>query len=323
MTDVCARIKEYIKRADNIAVVCHANPDGDTLGSGLALYYSLKSIGMKADIFCDDVPCGKLTYLPGCDNVRTDMPEIKPDLCIAVDCADIELIGRHSQLIKTSRFSVCIDHHPGNTRYAGLTWLEDKAAATAQTVYKLIRSMQDMGVKIDNNVAKLLYCALVTDSGAFSFSSVNSETLTIAADLIKYDIQAHKIIEHFLRTVELKVFMLKNRVLSKAKFYDNNRIAMIIYTREDFSATGTAPSDTEGIINEIRNINGVDVAVSLSQVGDFEYKVSFRTSEKAEANRIASVFGGGGHARAAGCRCRGYLEDVKEAVVKACRDYLC
>ena len=118
------------------------------------------------------------------------------------------------------------------------------------------------------------------------------------------------------------VFALKTRVLARAKFYEEGRVGIITFFSYDFAETGTEISDTTGIINAVREVEGVDAAVAVTQVKDEEYKISIRTSERADANRIAAVFGGGGHARAAGCRIFGEYEEVKEKVLKACKDHL-
>ena len=293
------KIYELIKKANDIALVCHANPDGDTLGSGLALFFALKKAGRNAEIFCADAPKGKLATLCGAGSVRTDVPSKAFDLAIAIDCSDINLLASHAYILRKARVSACVDHHVSNNDYADFTFVERGVAAAAQPVYKLIKLILKEKA-LDLTIAELLYTALVTDSG----------------------VRGDKIIEFFMRDVRPEVFALATRVLNKAEFFEDGKIGLIIFSQEDFEATGTDLSDTTGIINNIRDVEGVFIAVSLTQAAKNEYKVSIRTDEHADANRIAAVFGGGGHARAAGCRTYGYFEDVKEKVLKACRDHL-
>ena len=315
------KIYELIKKANDIALVCHANPDGDTLGSGLALFFALKKAGRNAEIFCADAPKGKLATLSGAGSVRTDVPSKAFDLAIAIDCSDINLLASHAYILRKARVSACVDHHVSNNDYADFTFVERGVAAAAQPVYKLIKLILKEKA-LDLTIAELLYTALVTDSGAFAFSSVTGETMRIAGELLDLGVRGDKIIEFFMRDVRPEVFALATRVLNKAEFFEDGKIGLIIFSQEDFEATGTDLSDTTGIINNIRDVEGVFIAVSLTQAAKNEYKVSIRTDEHADANRIAAVFGGGGHARAAGCRTYGYFEDVKEKVLKACRDHL-
>ena len=315
------KIFGLITKANKIALVCHANPDGDTLGSGLALYYALKAVGKQTDIFCSDVPGRKLLTLYGAENLRSDLPSAPYELAIAVDCSDINQLSAHAGVIRRARVSACIDHHVSNSDYTDYTYVERSAAAAAQPVYKLIRLI--LGDKpIDIHIAELLYTALVTDSGGFAFSSVTGETMRIAADLLDAGVEGHKIVEYFISDISPAVFALKTRVLAKTCFYEEGRIGIITFSSEDFAATGTAVSDTTGIINSVREVEGVNIAVAVTEAAVNEYKISIRTDECAEANRIAAVFGGGGHARAAGCRIYGSYYEVLEKVLKACRDHL-
>ena len=177
------KICALISRAQKIEILCHANPDGDTLGSALALFRTLRALCKDVSIFCSDVPAGKLTALNGAELVRTDVPKEAFDLAVAVDCSDINLLFRHANLIRHARTSVCVDHHVSNNDYADFTYVERGVAAAAQPIYKLIRLLLP-GQELDMQTAELLYTALVTDSGGFAFSSVTGETMRIAANLL-------------------------------------------------------------------------------------------------------------------------------------------
>lgn len=320
---ICGEEKIYqlIIMAKKIAIICHANPDGDTLGSGLALYNAIKRTGRSTDVFCADKPGTKLSTLYSAEELRQDIPKERYELAIAVDCSDINLLAGHANILRRARISACVDHHVSNNDYADYTYVERGVAAAAQPVFKLIKHIY-ASKPIDSDIAGLLYTALVTDSGAFGFSSVTGETMRIAGELLDLGVQGHKIVEYFMQDVTPAVFALKTRVLSKAEFFEGGSIGYIHFNAEDFEETGTSISDTTGIINSIRQVEGVHIAASVTIASGGEYKVSFRTDERADANRIASVFGGGGHARAAGCRIFGSYEEVKEKVLKVCRDYL-
>lgn len=314
-----------MRSAQTIAIISHISPDGDTCGSGLALYRALVLSGKKPLIFCADALKENLCVLLGAENYRNQVPDGSDrfDLAIAVDCADAGRLGAMSDLFVRAKKRANVDHHKTNERFGDINIVEGGVSATCEVIYKIIKRMERYAPCLDDGVAKLLYTGIVTDSGGFTYSSVSAQTHTIAADLIRYDIRASEICEYFLKRIRPDVFALKNRVLSRAKFYEDGKIGMIEFLREDFETTHTSDSDTDGIINEIRNVEGVEAAVSLTQMASrMQYKVSVRTTDRVDASRIAGVFGGGGHKNAAGCRLSGFYEDVKDKLLKACRDEL-
>lgn len=311
-------VKKEIDRAKTIAIISHINPDGDTVGSSLAIYNALKMYGKQPYIFCDDKPQGKLLVLDGVQYYNTDFLP-KYDLAIAVDCADQERMGYSISEFNKARRKMVIDHHKTNRKYGDVNIVEHTAAATAQIATKILQEMN----LLNDEIAKLLYSALVTDSGGFTFSSVTPETMQVASVLLGYDIKAHEICEHFLKKIKFDVYQLKSRVLAKAKFFDDNTIGIISFRQEDFEQTNTDTSATEGIINNIINIIGVKVAVAISEVADKNFKVSIRTGEDVDSSKIAMVFGGGGHKNAAGFRINGYYEDVVDKILKSVRDEIC
>lgn len=313
---------DAVKKAQIIAIISHQNPDGDTCGSALALYRALKNWGKDAFIYCDSVIKDSLTVLKGYENYNAS-EAVKCDLAIACDCADAERIGIYLDMYKKARVKVDIDHHKTNTGYGNINIIEPGISATCEVMYKVIKALDGIKPCMDDTVAELLYSGLVTDSGGFTFSSVSSQTHAVAAELIKYNFNASAICEHFLKNVPFNTFRLRARVWANAKFFCDNKIGMIIFTQEDFKATGTNPDNTEGAINFIRDIEGVEIAVALTELSSpNSFKVSIRTSDRVDASRISMIFGGGGHKNAAGCRISGFFEDVKDRLVKACRDEL-
>lgn len=307
-----------IKKANTIAIISHINPDGDTVGSSLAIYKAIEMYGKKPYIFCDDPIAGKISVLEGKENYNKETLK-KYDLAIAVDCADMERMGASISEFRKARRKMVIDHHKTNCRYGDINLLDINSAATAQVTTFLL---DEMGL-LNESIARLLYSGLVTDSGGFSFSSVTADTMKAASILLKFDIKAHEICEHFMKKIKYDVYRLKSKVLNNAKFYDNNTIGIITFTQKDFAETNTDTTCTEGIITNIINIIGVKVAVAISEVGKMNYKVSIRTGEDVDSSKIALMFGGGGHKNAAGLRINGFYEDVVEKLLKAVRDEIC
>lgn len=318
--------EDFIKAVDNsksICIISHINPDGDTCGSALALYRALKLYGkLQVYLFCDSTFRDTLKVLEGIEDYNTHAIS-KCDMAIACDCAESDRMGEYFNLFNKAKYRVDIDHHKTNDNYGNINYVEAGVSATCEVMFKIISALNKVRFCLDDTVAKLLYSGLVTDSGGFTFSSVSSQTHEIASQLIKYDFSASQICEHFLKRVSLNVFNLRMRVLSKAKFFADGKIGMIVFNQEDFDVTGTNLNDTEGAINFIRDVANVEIAVSISQTDKpNSYKVSIRTSDNVDASKIASVFGGGGHKNAAGGRTSGFFEDVKDKLLKACTDEL-
>lgn len=310
-------IAKKLNKASTVAIYCHTNPDGDTLGCALALRYALINKGKRADVFCEDALPDKYQRLRGGEFVKFP-DKTSHDVALAVDCSDIERLGACMKSFLSAREQIAIDHHKSHKRFADITAVDAKAAACAEIVFKLLKQMKAIG----NETAELLFGAIITDTGCFSYSSTTEETHAIACELLKYDFNSSDVIYNLHKRTPENVFRLKNRVLSKCKFFSGGKIGMIIFHEEDFLQTGTKSSDTEGIITSVIDVDTVEIAFAISEVNDKNFKVSIRTKEKVDASDCASVFGGGGHKNAAGCRLNGFLEDVVDKLLKAANDRL-
>lgn len=309
-------IIKLINKSRTIAVISHISPDGDTVGSAIALYEALKMYGKEPYIFSDDDIPEKLSIIGDVTQYnRTRLDSY--DLAISVDTASYERMGGARSEFEKARKTAVIDHHISNTRYASVNVVEE-AAATAEIMVDLISEFTELNDKI----ARALYAGLVTDTGCFQYSSVTPNTFRVAGILKQYDISAHILTERLMSIVDKKVFDLRNRVLAKAEFYHDGKIAIAVITAEDFKATETTSADTDGIVNILRSVKGVAVGVVMTEHVTGIYKLSIRTNDDVNANYVAMQFGGGGHMRASGCRIAGALEEVRERVLKACADEL-
>lgn len=322
------KIKKFCKillSARKIALICHINPDSDAIGSMLAFKIALSKLGKEVYAVCDDIPPEKLRFLPHWQEVTSDCGANDFDAASAIDCGDENRMGISAKYFKRAAGKLIIDHHKSNSCQADYVLCDEKAAATAEIIYKIIKYLERAeGITLmDDEIAVLLFAAITGDTGAFSFSNTTAETMIIAAELKGYNFSASDVIFRLIRSTNINNFKLKARILGKASFYSDNRIGLITFTKDDFSATDTTPDSTEGVINEIINIDSVKIAISVAEVYDKNFKVSFRTKEPYDASECAAVFGGGGHIRAAGCRISGFYEDVVEKLLKAAEDCLC
>lgn len=318
---VTDKIVQAIRNSQSVVLISHISPDGDTCACGLALLHALGKLGKSVTLCCENIPSGNLQTMAGCNRYTDRVPQEKFDLAIAVDCGDLGRLGIFAETFERARVSINIDHHGTNTRF-GTYYLVQTVSATCELIYGVIRALDAVQPCMNATIAQLLYTGMVTDTGGFGFSSVTPQTFRIAAELLEYGFAAHLVYQRFMHAIAPNAFALRNRVLNQAKFFENGQIAMVVMTQDDFDATHTTSENTEGIIHMLRDVDGVRVAVSIAQVKEMQYKVSFRTDDSVNAAEIALIFGGGGHKNAAGCRLSGYLEDVKEKLLKACKDCL-
>ena len=315
------RISEKLIQNDNIIIICHVSPDGDTLGSGLALYKFLKNLGKKrVEIVCDDEGYNKLSFLQDCIEIKSDIPDEVYDLAIAVDVATGERMGELRRFYYRARDRFAIDHHQTNDFKSSELYLVS-ASSTAEIMYEVLSNTEPKA--LDKAICECLYAGILTDSGAFYFPSTTSHTHEVLSKLYTYGIDGNKIYYELFKKTDRNVFKLHSRVLNNAKFEFDGKIALITFRQEDFSETNTPFSATEGCINKVQDVDGVIIAVAIAEVGNNSFKISFRSKGDCDVSVCASRFGGGGHKNAAGCRISGSYWDVYDKVLRVAREALC
>ena len=302
---------DILREKDNILILTHANPDGDTLGSGFALCRALMKIGkICAVINADDIP-KKYNYL------FDDIVEIKfkPDYVVAVDVATVNLLGGLEEQYK---IDMCIDHHSTNTEYANLLLLEDVPAA-CQTMYEVVLAL---GVEVDKKIADCLYTGLTTDTGCFRYDSTTAQTYRVAADLIDAGADNGRINRIMFETKSKTYARLERLAIESMRFYEHERVAVITVTQEMFQLTGSNAQETEGLAPLTRQIEGVEIGITIQERPDGTCKASIRTFESVNAAKLAACFGGGGHAQAAGCKFDCHVKEARRLLVDKCREML-
>ena len=302
---------DILREKDNILILTHANPDGDTLGSGFALCRALMKIGkICAVINADDIP-KKYNYL------FDDIVEIKfkPDYVVAVDVATVNLLGGLEEQYK---IDMCIDHHSTNTEYANLLLLEDVPAA-CQIMYEVVLAL---GVEVDKKIADCLYTGLTTDTGCFRYDSTTAQTYRVAADLIDAGADNGRINRIMFETKSKTYARLERLAIESMRFYEHERVAVITVSQEMFQLTGSNAQETEGLAPLTRQIEGVEIGITIQERPDGTCKASIRTFESVNAAKLAACFGGGGHAQAAGCKFDCHVKEARRLLVDKCREML-
>ncbi len=310
MTDREAKKISYLlKRAGTILLVTHRNPDGDGIGSGLALMNKLTKMGKKVDfINRDPMPC-IYKFLPMAEKVQSKKcVRKKYDLIIYLECPDAE---RHGSIIKpeNAKKTINIDHHMGNEMYADINIVEPKAPAVG---FQLFHFMKKVKWKIDKSAAMGLYTAIITDTGSFSYSNTSPEVHMAAAELLKAGASPVDITSEVYATTRQSTALMMN-MLSKLKI--KGKVGWSVLTSGMFKKTRAKDNETDNFINSIRAIRGLYVAVLFKEYGPKTIKVSFRSKYGIDVNAIASKLDGGGHKYAAGCVVREPLKQAQALVL--------
>lgn len=303
-----------LKNAKCVAVFCHVRPDGDALGSGLALLLALLNAGKKAVMCCEDVPPEKVRFLPAMNMVLQQLPNWDYDLLVSVDCSDITRMGAFSK--RYSRFkkdTVNIDHHISNNGYAKINYVIDCPACCEIMTEILVKC----GYEISTEIANLLMLGLITDSGTFTHQNVTENTFKVAGYLCAKGADCNTINYNVNVRQPKARALLYGRVMDKIRFDLDDKLAIIVITAKDMSDFGADGSLTEGFVDFPLTIDGVEVSVSLMEFKKGQYKTSLRSKGKVNVNAVASVFGGGGHVLASGCMLFGELEEVIERLTRA------
>lgn len=301
---------------DNILVLCHMKPDGDTLGAGTALYKALRNLGKQARIFCSDGFPKRYAFMwEGLD--LDNQAAFEPEFIVAVDIADTALLGKAASCW-AERVDLCIDHHPSNKRYAARLLLEPEAAATAQLMYRVIRELTPLTPEI----AISLYTGLATDTGCFRYSNTTAETLRAAADMVETGIDSATVNKLMFETKTPGRIKLEQRVMQTLEYHKGGELAIMVVPKSAVEESGVPEADMEGLSSLPRQIEGVEVSVMLKELEPEKYRVSLRTGMRCNATEVCMKFGGGGHARAAGCFLNMPLEAAKKAIVSACLEGL-
>ena len=302
----------FLERSDKFVILTHASPDGDTLGSAYALADALCALNKRVFVVCPDKIPEKFGYL------IKEYEAFEPETVVAVDIADEKLLGslydRYS-----GRVALCIDHHGSNTKYAEMLYLEADAAAACECIYNVIN---ELGTKITPYMASCLYTGIATDTGCFKFSNTTPRSHRYAAELIEKDADYGEINRVMFEVKSRGRIAMERKVLENIEFYYGGRCAVITVTRDMIKETGCPLGDLDGVTAMSRQIEGVQIGVTIKEKPDGKYKVSLRTFEPYNAADICAVFGGGGHVRAAGCEFSCDIENAKRQLLSAIGEVL-
>ncbi len=304
---------EALRQANDVLVLSHKSPDGDTLGSAAALCTALQGMGKRVRFACSDPVAPKYENLFA--RVKPDV--FDPKFIVAVDIADTQLLGKETEQYQHC-IDLAVDHHMSHKEYAKMTYLDGTAASTTQIVYELLRAM---GVFVDKQLANCIYTGLCTDTGCFRYANTSAKALRVAADLIDAGADAAEINRVMFDTKSRARLAVERMAMESIAFYENGRFDVMEITEEMMAASGAQESDIEGLAALPRQVEGVLIAATMRERKEGGYKISVRATPPYDASAICARFGGGGHKGAAGCVIDGEKEAVREQLAQAVGAY--
>ena len=321
MQQVMTQIRDVLLSQKCVAIISHNNPDGDTLGSQLALAAALSDAGVETILLNNDTISEKYHFVAGNRRVQPYHEGLElPDVVVFVDCASMELAGYstdHPAL--KGRTIINIDHHASNKQYGTINYVKADAAANCQNMYHVISAL---GAVITPEIATALYMGLSTDTGNFLFDNVTSETLRIAAELKDSGADTNTLRLNMYESCSHKRIALLKYILNDLHISRNGKYAWSKLHYNMMQELQPESTDIDGRVNTIKDIDGVEVAMLFRGVGENKTKVSLRSKAWADVNAIANQFGGGGHVRAAGCSFECAAEPAAEQLVPAVQKYI-
>lgn len=309
-------IGRAFREHQRFAILSHVRPDGDALGSQLALALSLKQLGKDVRVWNEDGMLEKYSFLARAQLLTK--PPSGPedvDVAIALDTAIQNRLGTAFQAIRTAKIWINIDHHPSNPGYGDLVYVDPTAPATGQILFELIKSER---LPFDRAIAENLYVAISTDTGSFQYPNTTARTFEIAAELVRAGVDVGRINQQVFENYPRRRVELLRELLRTMRFEGGGRVASFSLSLKTAAELGVLPEDNEGLIDHLRAIRGVIVAVFFEELTDGKVRVSMRSkSEKTDVCAICQKFGGGGHTLAAGARVRGSLAEVEQRILEA------
>lgn len=311
-------ILKEIKVAETIIILTHESPDGDAIGSSLALKLMIEKLDKKVDVVMTE-HSRLYDFLPKIETVKTESDIKNYDLAISVDCANLKRLMK-KEYFEAAKKTIVIDHHGSNEMYGDLNYVNPVSPACCE----ILAGMADyFEIDVSKEIGTCIMTGIITDTGGFRHVGINPETFEFTAELIRKGVNVPEIYKRTLRTKTRANFELTKRVMSRMELLEEGRVSFTYTTELDNKETGAEPGDHEGLVDIGRDIEGVEISIFIRQKEEENaYKISMRSGNDINVSDICIMFGGGGHPRAAGALIQGTVEQVKEKIMKEVRKVL-
>ena len=303
-----------IKAAEKVMVVCHVNPDGDTIGCLLALGLSLIQMGKKVTLLSQDGIPARFQFLPGSELIISEAKEAV-DIAIAVDCGSVAQLGNTKNIFFKAKTTVQVDHHDFGQPFGKIQVMEEDASAVGEIVYELIRAL---GARITPNIASCLLASIIIDTGSFRFSNIRPKTFEICGELVKTGVNLQHLIEESYWKKSQSTARLSGYGLMKSEFSEDGTLAWSTVTQKDFARFKANLSDVDSVADDLRSVDGVKIAAVFRELPSGAFRTSLRSKYGINVASVAKLFGGGGHHNSAGCVLKNFKTE-KEKLLEALR----
>ncbi len=313
------RISELINRHQRFLITAHERPDGDALGSELAFFHILRSLGKEAVVYNQDATPENYRFLPGSDRIVHELPPREPvEVAVILDCSELERVGKDAGRIAAIPTLINIDHHISNAGFCEAALIDPLASSTGEMICRLVTHM---GLTVGKEAADCLYTALITDTGGFRYGNTGRGTLLAAADLVAAGADPQWVSEHVYEMNPPAKIRLLGAVLPTLTIEEGGRVGSLTVTQQAIAAAGALPEHTDGFVDLPRTIRGVEISILYAELPDGRFKLSMRSKGSVNVERVARAFGGGGHTNAAACRMEGDLAEIRRRVIETIRAF--
>jgi phosphoesterase RecJ-like protein len=305
------KLDSFLEHVSTVGIAGHVRPDGDCVGSCLAVYNYITDNypDITVELFLEPIP-NLFRFLKNADQICNDYPDREPfDLFLSLDCGDEKRLGKAAGYFKAAKTTLCLDHHISNQEFAQYNYVVPTASSTSELVYDCLNQE-----RITPQIAECIYVGLVHDTGVFQYSCTSAKTMEIAGRLMDTGIDFPKIVEDTFYAKTYEQNRILGHALLKSRLHFDGKVISCIITKEEMDEYGVLPKHLEGIVSQLRVTKGVDTAVFLYQTEEQNFKVSMRSGNIVDVAQIAVGFGGGGHVRAAGVTMSGTAEEILDLI---------
>lgn len=317
MEKILSPIVNVLQKEDNFLITSHIRPEGDSIGSQLAMAILLQKSGKKVTIINEDSSPEIYHFLPQSEKILTYSPEYERsrfDVAVVLDCNQFERVGTVASIVRNTPIIINIDHHPDSCGIGNYNYIDTRASACTEQIYMIIKAMD---FKLDYDLALPIYVGIMTDTGGFKQVNTTSIAHQIVAELLNYGVLPNEIANQIYEVNTVASVKLLGMVLSSLKTHHNGKIAIAYITQQMLkNAEVITEIEPERIIDQMRFIKGVEIILLFRDLGEDKIKVNLRSKTSFNVSEIAKSFDGGGHLRAAGCVIKGTIQEVEEKVLK-------
>ncbi len=312
MKKSCQEIKSALKNVKTALIATHVDPDGDAIGSTLALAMVLDRLGIQASCYCQDSVPRIYRFLAGADRIKRELKDFPHfDAAFVLDSSDLSRVGGLDVRALADKI-INIDHHPDNTQFGDVNCVK-RSSCVGELIYDLAGLFK---IKVDKPMADCLYTSIITDTGNFRYDNTSVKTFLIAAELIKAGVSTHELTTRIYDNKSVQAVRIAGIALANAKFSDDRRVGWAVVTEEIMTEVGAKSEDVVGIVDAIRSIEGVEVAIFFREEKG-KVKINFRSKDRVNVSELAKRFGGGGHVKAAGAVVSGPIAEAELTVTRA------